>query len=41
MGLGSTQVEEKRLLSEALSMKAPPSPLSSRPKRSAAERSLC
>jgi hypothetical protein len=41
MGLRPTQGDEKRLLSKSLSMEAPPSPLSSRPKRSAVERSLC
>jgi hypothetical protein len=41
MGLRPTKGVEKRLLSEAALPEAQPSPLSSRPKRSAAERSLC
>jgi hypothetical protein len=41
MGLWPTQGDEKLLLfSKLLSLEAPPSPLSSRPERSAVERSL-
>jgi hypothetical protein len=41
-GLGPTQGDKKRLLvQQLLCLEAPPSPLSSRPKRSAAKRSLC
>jgi len=42
MGPQPTQGDEKRLSShQPVTLEAPPHPLSSRPKRSAVERSLC
>jgi hypothetical protein len=40
MGLWPTQGDEKRLLFSNYSLETPPSPLSSRPERSAVERSF-